>query len=84
MKYKQEGSDVFTNVDLYSKVNMPLVELILGTSIDESNKEQVKLEMDNKILLFEQKIQTYIETKKARELYERCGWDEFDWDKLPV
>ena len=60
---------------------MPLVELILGISIDESNKEQAKLEIDNKIFLFEQKIKSHIETKKARELYKRCDWDEFDLDK---
>ena len=80
IKCRQEGFDCFNNVDLYNKINQPLVEMILGVSIDESNKEQVKLEMDNKILLFEQKIKTHIETKKARELYKRCDWGDFDLD----
>ena len=43
-------------VDLYSDVNKSLVEFILGMSIDETNKEQVEIEMGTKMFLLERQL----------------------------
>ena len=48
-------------IDLYSKINKPLVELILGMPIEESNKEQVEIEMGTKMFLFERQFTKLID-----------------------
>ena len=51
-------------VDLYSEVNKPLVELILGMPIDDSNKDQVEIEMGAKIFLFERQLLKLIDEQE--------------------
>ena len=53
-------------VDLYSEVNKPLVELILGMPIDDSNKEQVEVEMGTKMFLFERQLTKLIDEQEGK------------------
>ena len=54
------------NIDLYSEINKPLVELILGMPIDESNKEQVEVEMGTKMFLFERQFTKLIDEQEGK------------------
>ena len=62
-------------IDLYNEVNKPVVELILGMPIDESNKEQVEIEMGTKMFLFERQL---IKLKNVQERKRRYGWESDD------
>ena len=55
-------------VDLNSDVNKPLVELILGMPIDDTNKEEVEIEMGTKMFLFERQL-----TKLIDEHERKCN-----------
>ena len=63
------------NIDLYSDINKPLVELILGMPIDESNKEQVEVEMGTKMFLFQRHLADNVSKLiDVQERKHRYGW----------
>ena len=55
-----------TEVDLYNEVNKPLVELILGLPVEESNREQVEVEMGTKMFMFQREFTQLIKMQERK------------------